>query len=202
MSNKLDTTAYFNDFYQDNDDPWGYQSRWYEERKRQICLSLLLKPHYQHVLEIGSANGCFSQSLAKRAHHLHCIDGNQKAVELTKKALENHSNVTVECKTIPLDFPQLQYDLIVLSEIAYYLTSAELVRLIVKLQSQLTAQGMLLSCHWRHPIEQFQLDGNRVHQSLKNNLNLHHYSSLVDPDFLVDLWTKDHRSLAKSEGIL
>ena len=32
-------TAFFDEFYADNRDPWGYETRWYEERKRALTLA-------------------------------------------------------------------------------------------------------------------------------------------------------------------
>ena len=198
----LNKTEYFNSLYSGNDDPWEYRSRWYEERKRQICLSLLHKNHYESALEIGCANGTFSELLAQKTNRLLCLDANQKAVDLAAQILDKFTHISVECKSVPVEFPDGNFDLIVLSEVAYYLTQHELDELILKLQKSLNDDGMLLSCHWRHPIEHFQLDGHRVHQQLKEKLNLFHYSSLIDPDFLVDIWTKDARSLAQLERII
>lgn len=193
---------YFDRFYDNNDDPWGYQSHWYEERKRQICLAMLLKSQYSRVLEIGCANGCFSKKLAQRAQYLLCLDGHPKAVELTKNALQHLKHVDIECRVLPQEFPSQRFDLIVLSEIAYYLSTDELSLLTEKLSEQLSQHGMLLSCHWRHPVADFELDGNQVHHLLKSQLKLHHYASLTDPDFLIDLWTKETQSLAEQEGIV
>ena len=38
---RLNTDDYFDQLYQDNDDTWHYQQRWYEQRKRQLCLAAL-----------------------------------------------------------------------------------------------------------------------------------------------------------------
>lgn len=199
MHNK---SEYFDTIYKESDDPWQYKTRWYEERKRQICTALLLKSHYEKALEIGCANGFFSSRLADRTYQLVCLDANQKAVNLTKKRLENHGHIRIECKSVPDEFPNETFDLIILSEVAYYLSQNELDQLILKLQQALNDGGMLLTCHWRHPIEHFSLDGNSVHRQLKEKICLYHYSSLIDPDFIVDIWTKETQSLAQLEGII
>ena len=38
-------TGYFDAMYQAADDPWGFESRWYEQRKYAISLALLPAPH-------------------------------------------------------------------------------------------------------------------------------------------------------------
>jgi hypothetical protein len=43
--------AYFDELYATSDDPWQLSSRWYEERKYSITLSLLPRPRYRHAFE-------------------------------------------------------------------------------------------------------------------------------------------------------
>lgn len=194
--------AYFDALYQTNDDPWGLAQRWYEVRKRDICLALLLQPVYHNVLEVGCANGVFSQALADRCQQLLCLDANSRAVQLAQARLQPYSHVEVKQQRIPAQYPAGQYDLIVISEVAYYLSQPELLQLIEQLEHSLAAGGTLLCCHWRYPIEGFDLTGDQVHTLLRQHVSLHHYLGLNDPDFLVDLWTSDQRSLALKEGLL
>ena len=64
--------------------------------KRQICLALLTRPHYERVLEIGCSNGHLSVYLAQRAARLLCIDVSKQAVQLASQRLEAFEHVTVE----------------------------------------------------------------------------------------------------------
>lgn len=194
--------SYFDHLYEQNDDPWGYENRWYEARKRQICLSMLLKPMYQHGLEIGCSNGVFSRLLAKRCHQLTCLDGHAQAVQLAQQKLKDYPHVEVIQQHIPHQFPQGKYDLIVVSEILYYLTQDELEKTFEFIQDALTSEGLLLCCHWRYPIKGFEFDGDAVHQMLKQKLKLNHYLSCQDADFLVDVWSVETQSLAQAEGLI
>lgn len=193
---------YFDVLYAQNDDPWDYENRWYEERKRNICLAVLLKPMYQNVLEIGCSNGTFSRHLALRSKRLLCIDGNEKACDLAKLKLNDFNHVEVLQNVIPEQFPDEKFDLIVIGEVLYYLNYDELIQLIEKIHQSLNKDGMILSCHWRYPIDEFLLNGDAVHQVLTENLKLNHYLSLKDPDFIVDLWTMDTLTLANQEGLI
>ncbi len=192
---------YFDTLYHHNDDPWGYTQRWYEQRKRQICLALLPRQRYGRILELGCANGVFSQELASRCDELLGLDANSKAVELARQRLKAQLHVGIQQKRIPQQCPEEKFDLIVISEIAYYLNENELLQLIEWAQRSLNDTGTLLCCHWRYPIDGFSLNGNLVHQLLKQHLKLYHYLGLDDPDFLVDLWTTDSGSLAHQEGL-
>ena len=197
----LKTQTYFDHIYATANDPWGYEQHWYEARKRQICLSVLLQPQYQNALEVGCSNGVFSEALGQRCSQLLCLDGHPKAVNLAQNRLKNYPHIQVRQAWVPAELPQQQFDLIVISEILYYLDLEQIQTFIAWLNTHLSATGTLLCCHWRHPIEGFTLDGNQVHQLLAS-LVLQHYLSLQDPDFLVDVWTKSSLSLAAQEDIL
>ncbi|MBK0064108.1 MULTISPECIES: class I SAM-dependent methyltransferase [unclassified Acinetobacter] len=193
---------YFNQLYEQNDDPWSYADRWYEHRKRAICLSLLLHDQYKKGLELGCSNGIFSQQLAERCQHLVCIDANERAVYLAQQRLSSAAHVKILQKQLPDNFPEDHYDLIVISEIGYYLTRNELLKLIDLCQRNLTDNGMILLCHWRYPIEGFELNGETVHSLFKQEMKLGHYLRLNDKDFLIDVWTKHNNSLADQEGLV
>lgn len=201
LNPQSNNTDYFNDLYEQNDDPWDYQNRWYEQRKRMICLSVLLKNEHQNVLEIGCSNGIFSQQLATRSKKLTCIDANDKAVQLAKNRLSSYDHVEVMQQCIPEQFPSGQYDLIVIGEILYYLSPAQIEVCIEKIQQLLTDDGVLLCCHWKYPVEGFALNGSQVHQLLRTHIPFPHYLSLDDADFKLDVWTKHHLSVAQSEGL-
>lgn len=192
---------YFEELYRTNNDPWGYDYHWYEARKRQICLALLTRPHYQNVLEIGCSNGHLSVHLAKRAAYLLCIDVSEHAVHLATQRLQSFEHVTVENRKIPEELYEQKFDLIVISEVAYYLTCDELDEFIKKLKHALKPEGEILCCHWRHDIQDFELNAQQVHQSFQQYFPFHHYLSLNDPDFMVDVWTVSTSSIAQREQL-
>lgn len=198
----LSSQDYFDQLYANNDDPWDYENRWYEQRKRQICLSLLPQANYTAVLEVGCSNGVFSQDLAARCQKLICIDGNATAVQLAQQRLSHVDHVNVLQQQIPCQWPHGQFDLIVISEIAYYLSESELVQLAALAAQSLTPQGMILCCHWRYPIEGFSLTGTQVHAVLQQHLPLKHYLNVNDPDFVLDIWAKNPMSVAQQEGLV
>lgn len=195
-------SQYFEAMYEESDDPWDYANRWYEKRKRQICMSVLPKMSFEHALEIGCANGFLSELLAKRCQKLLCIDANPKAIQLAKQRLENADHVEFKQQRIPNEFPIGSFDLIVVSEILYYLSKSEVTACLEKIKTLLSKEGVVLSCHWRYPIEGFELNGNTVHELLKTELNLHHSFSLSDPDFVLDIWTYHPETVAQQEGLL
>lgn len=197
----IHSRVYFEDLYRHTSDPWGYDAHWYEARKRQICLALLTKPRYPKVLEVGCSNGHLSFHLAQRAEELVCIDVSECAVRLASERLKEFEHVIVENRKIPEDYSIQKFDLILISEMAYYLSKDELHQFIEKLKHSLNDDGEILCCHWRHEIQDFELNAEQVHQTFQQHFSFHHYLSLNDPDFMIDLWTANTSSLAQQEKL-
>lgn len=203
---------YFDALYQGNSDPWHYQTRWYEKRKRAITLAVLPNLHYPSAIELGCSNGVFSQEIAPRCDLLLCLDGNHQAVTLAQQRLQTLSHVSVTQAKIPQDLPTQSFDLIIIGEILYYLTQAEIHAVIDWAKACLNINGTLLCCHWRYAIDGFAQNGNSVHHSLQAELNAHdsHFFEqvkLIDADFLLGVWQKiddqtTRPSVAQREGLI
>lgn len=192
---------YFAELYRENNgDPWRYEQRWYEQRKRDITLAVLPQPLFSTGIEIGCSNGVLSFELAKRCEYLMCMDANPTAIQLANQRLA-HDHVTVVQGIVPRDLPEQQFDLIVASEVLYYLEEQILQQLIDWMNTHLSHNGCIVACHWRYDIEGFGLNGERVHQLLKQHLNYFHSVQLQDADFLLDVWTNSSDSVAAQEGL-
>lgn len=192
---------YFNQLYQvNNGDPWQYEKHWYEKRKREITLAVLPEQRFKSAIEIGCSTGVLSEILASRCQQLLCLDGHLTAVQLAQQRLPAH--VKVLQAVVPHNLPEHQFDLIVLSEVLYYLDEAHLQQVVTWLNTYLSDNGCIVACHWRYPIEHFDLNGKTVHQLLVDNIKHQHYLSLTDADFYLDLWTKSSDSLAQKEGLI
>ncbi len=223
--------SYFDALYNDNSDPWQYQTRWYEKRKRDICLAILPQSHYNNAIELGCGNGVLSELLAQRCLSLVSIDGNQRAVQLAKARLEEVFHVKVIQGVIPNDLITLKtsimddyhlsddtstnkplFDLIVISEILYYLSPNDIDMVIAWTQQNLAMGGTLLCCHWRYAIEGFSMTGETVHQRLndafnfanneKHQFEFNHQSQIIDSDFLLDVWQRSPSSVAMQENLI
>ena len=223
--------SYFDTLYRGNTDPWQYQTRWYEKRKRDMCLAVLPQSQYKHGIELGCGNGVLSELLARRCQALVSLDGNHQAVQLAKARLAELSHVKVIQGVIPVklftlkaglleayslarDTPVMAapFDLIVISEILYYLSPTDIDIVIAWIQQNLAIGGTLLCCHWRYAIEGFAMTGETVHKRLHHAFNLmandkqqiafNHQSRILDSDFLLDVWQRSQSSVARQENLI
>ena len=192
---------YFDGLFAGNDDPWAFRQRWYEQRKRAITLAALPRPRYRAIFEPGCANGELSAELATRCDRLLCCDTAMAAVSLARTRLSLFEHAEVRQSRLPDDWPNEQFDLIVLSEVGYYLDADDLKHLIEHITQSLTADGQLLACHWRQPIEGCPLNARQVHDLLHEHLHLPRLVLHQEADFLLELWSREPRSVAALEGL-
>lgn len=194
-------TPYFDQLFAGNDDPWAFRQRWYEQRKRALTLAMLTRPRYASIFEPGCANGELSAELAPRCDSLLCCDTASAAVRLAQARLERFAHARVEQRRLPEQWPSGQFELIVLSELCYYLDAEDFNRLIDRALAALTADGQLLACHWRAPIDGCPQTAEQVHAVLQHRLGGAPLVQYQDPDFLLDLWSLDGTSVARHEGL-
>ena len=184
-----DTPEYFDAMFERSDDPWHFRSRWYERRKRALTLACLPAQRYASAYEPGCANGELSAALATRCDRLLVSDGVDKAVALARARLNAHHNVEVLKAWLPEEWPEGNFDLIVLSEFLFYLTPVTLRHVARCVLSSLRPGGVVLACHWVHPIERCVLTGNTAHDQLEDLLALPNVCHVREPDLRLDVWT-------------
>ena len=200
MSGAPDARQYFDELYERSDDPWLLRERWYEARKRALTLAVLPDARYARAFEPGCATGELTVELASRCDSLLAADLNADAVASARRRTDQFANVKIEQRAIPDDWPDGQFDLIVISELAYYLDEAELARLSERLGESLAPGGTVLACHWRQPIEGWPHSGDFVHARLREMLNLAPLARYQDEDMLLDVWSSNAASVHKREA--
>lgn len=192
---------YFDELFADSDDPWAFRTRWYEQRKRDLTLAALPRQRYARVFEPGCANGELSLRLAERCDELLCMDMSARAVALARKRLKQFPRATVVEGCLPQDWPEGQFDLIVVSEWAYYLEPALFVQVVERIAASLSPDGAVLACHWLHPIEGAPMLGREAHALLAEHLQLQPVVRHEEPDFMLQIWSKQPGSFDLDEQV-
>ncbi|WP_431262367.1 class I SAM-dependent DNA methyltransferase [Roseateles chitinivorans] len=196
---------HFETLFSQDPDPWGYRTRWYERRKRAQLLASLPSERYANAFEPACANGELSAELAARCDRLLCTDVSAAAVAHARDRLAALTHVAVQNTSIPAAWPDGRFDLIVLSEIGYYLDDRALRDTIERAAASLTDGGTLIASHWRHPEGDYLRSGDEVHRLMATAFQEHFaWSRLLrheEEDFLVEVWSPDCRSVARREGL-
>jgi predicted TPR repeat methyltransferase len=196
---------YFDAMYDHSRDPWQLADRWYEQRKYAITMAMLPKPRYRHAYEPGCSVGVLTELLATRCDHVTATDVAEAALAATAERLESGGcapQVTLERRSLDSSWPTTDFDLIVMSEVAYYL-DAESLRAVLDREAPLLATGAtLLAAHWRHPVADYPLTGDEANFIVGDTAGLHTLAHYSDGDVVIDVFGKDGaRSVAATTGV-
>ncbi|WP_111767870.1 bifunctional PIG-L family deacetylase/class I SAM-dependent methyltransferase [Nakamurella deserti] len=195
--------GFFDDFYGDRTDPWEFETRWYEERKRDLTLASLPRRRFRSAFEPGCSIGVLTAGLAARSDRLLAADIARRPLDLARRRLRDATHVAFEQLQVPRDWPAGPFDLVVLSEVGYYCDSDDLDRLIDRAVASLTDDGVLVACHWRHPVAEYPLRGDDVHDRLRERSGLDVLATHVEADFRLDVLVRPPAvSVAAADGLL
>jgi SAM-dependent methyltransferase len=196
------SSGYFDGLFAASDDPWALRHRWYERRKRALTMEALPRERYGRAFEPGCANGELTALLALRCDTLLAADCSAAAVGLTTARVAGLGAVDVQQRTLPTEWPAGLFDLIVLSEMAYYLTPHDLGLVVQHAFAGLAPAGTLIACHWRPTFNEAPVSGDAVHAALAAGALAASATRLMrheEQDFLLETWSDDPRSVAVRE---
>ena len=140
--------SYFEGMYRHRPDPWGFDSSFYERRKYALTLAMLPRPRFRHGLEPGCANGALTELLADRCDRLTAFDFLDDVVERARERLAGDDHVEVLRRDFPDFWPDGGGDLVVWSEIAYYLDVHGARSATDGLRQWLEPDGTLVAVHY------------------------------------------------------
>ncbi|MGO0575705.1 PIG-L family deacetylase [Ornithinimicrobium panacihumi] len=185
-------------------DPWEVRTSWYERRKRALTLALLPQERYAIALEIGCSIGALAADLADRCDRVVAVDESEAALATATEALAGHGSVDLVHAQLPEEWDRLERDwlhqdtgdgrpdLVVVSEVGYFMSPGRLAALADRIRESLSdaEHATVLACHWRHEIVGWPLRGDDVHAILDARLGLPRRSELVEDDVVLTVWSR------------
>lgn len=138
--------------FQRGEDPYGYWSHPHEREKQNIIESLVNGVHHESALEIGCAEGAFTKRLARFCRHVLAIDLSPTAIQRAQNKLRHQSNISLVCSNIRHCQFAAHWDLIVMSEVLYYVTGGSALRnefqkLVNRITKGLKVGGKMILVH-------------------------------------------------------
>ncbi len=197
--------AYFDQMYLGTQDPWQLSTRWYEQRKYAITLGLLPERRYRHCFEPGCSIGTLTAQLAGRCDQLTATDVAEAALRGAEVGLRDagcRDRVTLLRSSLDSPWPPGPFDLLVLSEVAYYLQADTLASVLRRECPRLAPDANIVAAHWRHPVADYPLTGDAAHAVITQTPGLTSLGCYRDSDVVIEVFdTGDGRSVAAREEI-
>ncbi len=144
--------AYFDNIYARDPDPWRFATSDYERAKYDATLAALTPAApYARALEVGCSIGVLTQRLAPLCERLLAIDVAETALAQARARCAAFGHVQFARMAIPQDWPAGSFDLIVFSEVLYYLSPEDLAATARLTQASLKPDGAALLVHYTLP---------------------------------------------------
>jgi hypothetical protein len=189
--------ATVNDFeakYQQNDDPWNYRDSWYEQRKYAVTLACLPRERYRLIWEPACSIGVLTGLLARRADRVLASDGSRTAITAARAtqlpADAGRVDWSVQALPAPPAAAAGSADLVMLSEILYYLGEDDRVATVDAAGELLAPGGDLVVVHWRALPDDAHLSGDAANAWVRDRLVDAGWTVLVrhdDAEFVLDV---------------
>lgn len=181
---------YFEQMYADSSDPWHLAEREYESRKYGLTVASLPRRRYRRAFEPGCSIGVLTGLLASRCDEVLATDPVGAPLERARAAVPD-AHVTFEQGRVPEDWPDGEFDLIVLSELLYFLSAPARLDVVERAIQSLAPDGHLVLVHWRHPFEAATCTGDEAHADVRAHARATRVVEHVEDDFRLEVFASD-----------
>jgi 16S rRNA A1518/A1519 N6-dimethyltransferase RsmA/KsgA/DIM1 with predicted DNA glycosylase/AP lyase activity len=164
----------------------------HDRLRHQSTIGALSRRSYRHAFEPGCGSGELTAQLAGMCDRVTAMDISGDAVARTRTRCAHWGNVHVHCADIRSSVPAEPVDLIVFSEIGFYFSAPELIRIVRALASRIVPGGEFVAVHCLPPSEEHVLHADAVHCQLLANLPLRWTRGERDGGLLIDSWRLPH----------
>ena len=140
--------SHFRRMYQANPDPWGFSTSPYEQAKFRHTVAALEHRRFGAGLEVGCSIGILTRMLAPRCETLLGIDIVEEPLAAARARCADQPQVGFARMQVPMEWPRGQFDLIVLSEVLYFLSAADIEQCARHVLNSLLPGGIIILVNW------------------------------------------------------
>lgn len=183
--------SYFDSMYEASSDPWNLANRWYEERKYAITMAVLPSQRYRHAVELGCSVGTVTQRLVGRCDRVTAVDVSAAALDSTDRRLREaglRETVTLVRGSLDDPWPTGPFDLVVLSEVCYYLSADLLAEVLRRECPRLAPDAVVVAAHWRHPVDDYPMTGDEANAVIAATPGLVSVGTYRDADVVIEVY--------------
>ncbi|GAB2578401.1 methyltransferase [Paractinoplanes abujensis] len=181
---------HFNGLYEAKDDPWDVAVSWHNQRKYAVTVASLPRERYRRCYEPGASIGLLTRLLAARCDEVLAVDSVPAAVAQARETVKDLPHVRVECANLPAELPSSVFDLIVVGDLLYYFSAADLAAALDGFVQLLEPDGDLVSVHFRDRGNGGNYDGFQVSAALSAVEGLTRVVRHEDEWFVLDVFRR------------
>lgn len=184
--------SFFDKLYKVDSDPWQFKTSAYEANKYTATLAALPKSRYRAAFEIGGSIGVLTQQLADRCDSLLSVDVVKIAQEQAIERCHHLPQVRFQLMSVPEQYPNEKFDLVMLSEVGYYWCWEDLKKAQQRILEHLEPGGHLLLVHWTVDALELPLTGDQVHDAFLELVptKLRHLTEQRETQYRLDLFER------------
>lgn len=150
MPDDYSDPGYFERLYERNPDPWQFATSDYERDKYAATVGVLPPGRrFKRCFEVGCSIGVLTRALAERCDALVGVDVSEVALEQARVRCADLPGVEIGFAAVPGTWPEGRFDLIVFSEVLYYLGIAGLHEAAAKSLACLEPGGCIVLVNWQ-----------------------------------------------------
>jgi 2-polyprenyl-3-methyl-5-hydroxy-6-metoxy-1,4-benzoquinol methylase len=140
---------HFQRLYDASLEPWQFRSSEYERAKYRTTIASLGGEHFRSGFEVGCSIGELTCMLAGYCDALLAVDIVEAPLRAAHSVCAEQPWVRFAQMEVPRQWPDDVFDLIVLSEVLYFLSPEDIIRVADRAADTLEPQGIVLLVNWR-----------------------------------------------------
>lgn len=178
--------AHFETLYAADPDPWDYETSTYEKAKFAMTIGALPRATYHRALELGCSIGVLTERLSAVCDQVTAVDTSRVALDIARTRCPYPHVHFLQAHLPDGDWGD-HYDLLVLSEVLYYLDRRALQALAPRLLRSLQQDAHILLVHWTGDTD-YPLAGDEATRILRHALPVTVLHEQREPKYRLDLW--------------
>jgi 2-polyprenyl-3-methyl-5-hydroxy-6-metoxy-1,4-benzoquinol methylase len=140
--------AHFERLYAANPDPWGFTTSAYEREKYARSLAALADRRYASAFEVGCSIGVLSRQVAPICERFLGVDITDMPLDAARQRCGDLPQARFQRMTVPAEWPEGPLDLVLLSEVLYFLDGVDISGVATRLRETVRPGGRVLLVNW------------------------------------------------------
>jgi SAM-dependent methyltransferase len=148
MTDASRDAAYFERLYATDPDPWRFKTSAYEAAKYAATVAAVADRRYAAALEVGCSIGELSARIAPLCDAFLGLDITEVPLTEARSRCAGLGQARFACVAVPGAWPEGRFDLVLLSEVLYFLSAADIRATAERVRACLSPGGRVLLVNW------------------------------------------------------